>query len=163
MDFNLSGQRDLYRIASWAHQAGRKDLTGQLDRASRKAGAIIEAEIRKDAADYVPSGFKERLRQNLETKTEVKIRSHRRITVVVGGRGKRHRRHIATMNEGTLRHPVYGRNRRLKDGTLQANKWADQKIRPGMVDEPGMRAMPRAKEEIDKALGRVVAKLGRAG
>jgi hypothetical protein len=163
VDFSLTGQQDLYRIASWAHQAGRKDLTGQLDRASRKAGAIIEAEIRASTDTYAPKGFEERLRQNLETKTEVKLRSHRRITVVVGARGKQGRRHVKQMNEGSLRHPVHGRNRRLKDGTLQANPWVAQRIRPGLVDEPGLRAMPRAKEEIDKALGRVVAKLGRAG
>ncbi len=163
MHISLTGQRDLYRWAHQLHAAGHGGLKRELDRASRKAGGIVEAAVREDPERYIPAGYEARFRQNLETKTEVRLLRERRITVVVGARGKVGRRHDKQMNEGNLRHPVYGRNRRLKDGTLQANPWVTQRIKPGLVDEPGMCAMPAAKQQINDALGRVAAKLGKAG
>ena len=159
----LTGQRDLYRWAHQLHAAGHTGLKRELDRASRRAGRIVEAAIKEDPERYIPAGYEVRFRQNLETKTEVQLLRGRRITVVVGARGKVGRRHVKQMNEGDLRHPVFGRNRRLKDGSLKANPWVTQRIKPGLVDEPGMRAMPAAKQEISEALGRVAAKLGKAG
>lgn len=169
---SFTGAGDLYRVAAWANEAGRKDLRAQLDRASRRAGRIVEDEIRRSTDTYIPRHFEQRFKQNLETRTEVRLANGRRITVVVGARGKSRRRHVRQMNEGDLRHPVFGRTRRLRArsklrerhaGGRMPNQWVTQRIRPGLASEPGMRAMPAAKAEIQKAVGRVAAKLGKAG
>jgi hypothetical protein len=169
---SFSGAGDLYRVAAAAREAGRKDLGAQLNRSSHRAGRIVEDEIRRSTDTYIPRGFEQRFRQNLETKTEVRLANDRRITVVVGARGKSRRRHVRQMNDGDLRHPVFARSRRLRARSKllskhpsgrMPNPWVGQKIRPGLVTEPGMRAMPAAKAEIHKGVGRVAAKLGRAG
>lgn len=169
---NFTGQGDLYRVAAWAREASRKDLGAQLNRASHRGGRIVEDEIRRSTDTYIPRGFEARFKQNLETRTEVRLANDRRITVVVGARGKSRRRHVRQMDSGDLRHPVFGRSRRLRARSKlrgrhpsgrAPNQWVGQKIRPGLATEPGMRAMPAAKAEINKAVGRVAAKLGRAG
>lgn len=162
----VRGAADLYRIADQYRQAGRNDLVRQLDRGSREAGKVIEDEVRASTDTYIPRHFENRFRQNLDTKTEVKLTRGRRITVIVGARGKSRRRHVKAMNEGLLRHPVFGRTRRIKakyGGGRIPNNWVEQKIRPGLADEPAARAMPRAKKKIDDAMARTAAKLGRAG
>lgn len=163
MRIQVTGAGDLYRLAHALNEAGDKSLKRELDKGSREAGKVLADEVQQHTKDYIPQGFEARWDQYFETKTEVRLVQSRRISVVFWARGKRERRDIRAINAGRLRHPVYGRNRRLKDGTLRANPWVEQKIRAGLVDEPARRAMPRAIKKIDDAVARVVAKIDKAG
>lgn len=159
MRVQVSGQKDLFRLAHNLHAAGQKGLKRELDKASRQAGKVIEDEVKAHTREYIPQGFEQRFDVALATKTEVRLVASRRITIVFWAMGKRQRRDIKAMNAGRLRHPVYGRFRRLKDGTLQANPWVLQTIRPGLVDVPAKRAMPRAIKKIEDAVGRVTQEI----
>jgi hypothetical protein len=75
------------------------------------------------------------------------------------------------MDRGELRHPVFGRSRRLKlrsalrkrlGAGRSVNPWVEQRIKPGLVVEPAMRAMPAAVQKLDEAVHRVTEKIGRA-
>jgi hypothetical protein len=155
MRVQVTGQRDLYRLAHNLHTAGQKGLKRELDKASRKAGQVIAKEVKDHTKDYIPANFKRRWDTSFEADVEVRLIAGRRITVVFYARGKTVRRDIRAINAGRLRHPVFGRNRRLKNGTLQANPWVMQTIRPGLVDEPARRAMPKARKQIEDAIDRV--------
>lgn len=159
MRVQVSGQKDLFRLAHNLHAAGQKNLKKELDKASRQAGKVIEDEIKAHTKEYIPQGFERRFDLALDTKTEVRLVASRRITVVIWAMGKRQRRDIRAINAGRLRHPVYGRMRRLKDGTLKANPWVEQRIRPGLVDVPATRAMPKAIKKIEGAVERVTQKI----
>jgi hypothetical protein len=155
MRVQVTGQRDLYRLAHNLHTAGQKGLKRELDKASRKAGQVIAKEVKDHTKDYIPANFERRWDTSFEADVEVRLIAGRRITVVFYARGKTVRRDIRAINAGRLRHPVFGRNRRLKNGTLQANPWVMQTIRPGLVDEPARRAMPKARKQIEDAIDRV--------
>jgi hypothetical protein len=155
MRFQVSGQKDLYRLAHNLHEAGQKNLKRQLDKASRQAGNEIAREVQQHTKDYIPANFEHRFDTAFVAEVEVRLVASRRITVVFYARGKTVRRDIRAINAGRLRHPVFGRNRRLKNGTLQANPWVMQTIRPGLVDEPARRAMPKARKQIEDAIDRV--------
>jgi hypothetical protein len=155
MRVQVTGQRDLYRLAHTLHTAGQKGLKRELDKASRKAGQVIAKEVKDHTKDYIPANFERRWDTSFEADVEVRLIAGRRITVVFYARGKTVRRDIRAINAGRLRHPVFGRNRRLKNGTLQANPWVMQTIRPGLVDEPARRAMPKARKQIEDAIDRV--------
>jgi hypothetical protein len=161
MRFQVSGQKDLYRLAHNLHEAGQKNLKRQLDKASRQAGNEIAREVQQHTKDYIPANFEHRFDTAFVAEVEVRLVASRRITVVFYARGKTVRRDIRAINAGRLRHPVFGRNRRLKNGTLQANPWVMQTIRPGLVDEPARRAMPKARKQIEDAIDRVSQQIGK--
>jgi hypothetical protein len=163
MRVQVGGSKDFYRLAHNLHAAGQKGLKRKLDKASRQAGKVLEDEVKAHTREYIPANFERRFDLALDAKTEVRLVASRRITVVFWAQGKRQKRDIRAMNAGRLRHPVYGRSRRLRDGTLQANPWVEQTIKPGLVDEPAKRAMPRAIKKIDDAVKRVVAEIERTG
>jgi hypothetical protein len=151
----VSGQKDLYRLAHNLHAAGQKGLKRELDKASRQAGQVIAKEVKDHTKDYIPANFERRFDTAFETEVQVRLIAGRRITIVFYARGKTVNRDIRAMNAGNLRHPVFGRNRRLKSGALQANPWVLQRIRPGLVDEPAERAVPAARKKIEDAIDRV--------
>lgn len=168
----------LFDTAARYRAAGQHGLVRQLDRGSREAGQVIADEIAASTDTYIPRGFQERFRQNLDLRTQVRLARERRITVLVGARGKAgHRRHVKEMNEGKLRAPVHGRRRRLTaggkyvpaahqsriEGDYYVNPWRTHRIRPGLADEPAARVMPQAKQKISDAMARTAAKLGKAG
>lgn len=155
----LTGQQGFYRLAHNLHAAGKTGLKRELDKASRKAGQEVEREVRAHTRDYIPQKFESPFELALDTRIEVKLVQQRRISVVFWAMGKRKRRDIRRINEGILRHPVYGRTRRLKDGSLMVNPWVTQRIRPGLVSEPAKRAMPRALKHIEDAVARVVKQI----
>lgn len=163
MRIKVTGASDLYRFATALNDAGKTGLKRELDRASRDAGKVLVDEVEGSLNDYIPQQFERRWDQAFQAKTEVRLVASRRITVVFWATGKRQRRDIKAINAGNLRHPVYSRMRRLKDGTLKPNPWVLQRIRPGLVDEPVKAAAPRAIKKLDDAVKRVAAKIEKAG
>lgn len=166
MRINVTGAKDLYKFAHALNEAGEKGLKRELDKASREAGKVLVAEVEKSMTQYIPKNFERRWDQAFDTKVEVRLVASRRITIVFWAMGKRERRDIRAINAGNLKHPVYGRYRRLKDGTLKANPWVSsppQKIRAGLVDEPFRRASPAAVQKLDDAVKRVFDKIERTG
>ena len=163
MRIHVAGAKDLYKFAHALHEAGQKNLKRELDKASREAGKVIVDEVESSMTQYIPANFEKRWDQAFDTKVEVRLVASRRITIVFWATGKRERRDIKAINAGRLRHPVHGRNRRLKSGELMANPWVMQTIRPGLVDEPFRRATPKAVEKIDDAVKRVFNKIERTG
>lgn len=161
MHVRVVGQKDLFRLAHDLQQAGQKGLKRELDKASRQAGNEVAKEVERHTRDYIPANFEHRFDTAFGAKVEVRLVAGRRITVVFYARGKSGAmsRDIRAMNAGRLRHPVYGRFRRLKDGSRQANPWVEQRIRPGLVDEPARRAMPRAVRKIEDAVSRVTQQI----
>lgn len=174
----MSGQKDLYRLAHNLHTAGQKGLKRELDKASRQAGDVIAKEVRNHTKDYIPANFERRFDTAFEAKVEVRLVASRRITVVFWARGKTVNRDIRAINAGNLKHPIYGRMRRLKAGgkyvrpgnegrivgTHYLNPWVSsppQAIRPGLVDEPATRALPKAKRKIEDAINRVSQQIER--
>lgn len=167
--FQVGGAKDCYRLAHALHEAGHKDLKRELDKASREAGNVIaDAVLDKTSLDqYIPKDFEAEFGRSVDAKVEVRLLASRRISVVVYATGKTQRRDIVRMNAGKLRHPVFGRTRRLRrhwvhGATTLNNQWVEQTIRPGLVDEPARAAMPKAVEKIEDAVKRVVDKIGRS-
>lgn len=163
MRIEVGGAKDCFRLAHALNEAGQRGLKRELDKASRQAGDVIAAAVVDPTSlhRYIPQNFERRMGLSVRTEVQVRLVKSRQITVVVWASGKRERRDIRAMNAGRLRHPVFGRNRRLKDGTLQANPWVLQPIRPGLADEPAAEAMPKAVKVIEDAVRSVVDEIGR--
>lgn len=166
MDFAVSGGQDFFRLAHALNEAADKGLKRELDKGSRQAGDVIAAAVKRTTRAYIPRGLENDWDRTMKTKVDVRIIQQRRISVRVWADGKATRRDIVKINKGDLAHPVYGRFRRLRDGSRMRNPWVSrpgQPIRPGLVDEPAARAMPQAIKKIEDAVDRVVRQIERNG
>ena len=166
MQFEVSGERDFVRLAHALNEAGDKGLKRELDKGSRQAGDVIADAVKNRPEVYIPRTFEAEWRRTMKTKVDVRLIQQRRISIRVWADGKATRRDIVSINKGDLAHPVYGRYRRLRDGSRMRNPWVarpGQPIRPGLVDEPAARAMPQAIKKIEDAVDRVVRQIERNG
>ncbi|WP_020525832.1 hypothetical protein [Catelliglobosispora koreensis] len=158
----IRGERGLFDMAKALREAGEKDLAAELSRGIRKAATSVEREVRRSTDTYMPKGFEKTFASSLRSKVQVRLSRDRRISIEFIGLGKARERDLASMERGRLRHPVYGRYRRLSDGTRMTNPWVTQQIRPGWASEPARRAAPKAAKDIGDAMGKVAAKIERA-
>ncbi|MEV4416120.1 hypothetical protein [Catellatospora sp. NPDC049609] len=149
-----------------------KGLARQLDRAGREASGDIVAAVTNptNTAPYLPRGYEDVLARSLRTKTEVRLLRERTITVVVWAEGKRYRRHLDRIDAGTLKHPVFGRGRRLRARSplrekfpsgRYPNPWVAQTLRSGVISRTGASAMPRAVQRFQNAAARIATEIER--
>ena len=157
-----TGAVELRYIAGQIEKARIKSLRTELARAQKRAYAPLQREIKAQAIVSLPhrGGYagvmaravKVSIRQNL---------ARRELVAVVYARSRRQLRDVAAVNAGWLRHPVYGRIRRLKSGVSIANPWVQQRVPPGFVDRPASRLPSRLVRDSLDALDAVIAEIVR--
>lgn len=174
MDIRVSGHRDLFSFATALH-AGSRDLYGSVTRGLRNAAQIVADEVLDDPHTQMPSGYRPVFTRDLEVKPEVRlIRSHT-VRIVGEGKSRTKGRDVVALNQGRLRHPVFGRYRRalrrsatktvagkqmtIAAGSAYKNPWVLQTIKPGWWDDPVNRARPRALKAIQASVDDVVKKI----
>jgi len=163
----VQGQIDLYKLAKAFRDAGRKDLGKALDKGIRSAAKTIEKAVtpRSSTDRFIPKGFEATFSKSLRVRHEVRMYRGRSVSITFYAVGKKSERKLDLMNEGELEHPVWGRYRRLKDGSIKKNPWVrrpGQPIKPGVIEEPAMGAQPEAVKELEKHVKPLVAALNNA-
>jgi hypothetical protein len=134
---------------------GRKNLAREMGTALSKAADPVKLSIRAEAEAVMPKSggysslFSKSLRFRLERRNGAQQATAQLITYADGA-GER--RDIGSLERGRLRHPVYGRGRRLKSGSHKANPWAVTSIRAGFHK----RGTAHAMDEAQKQLGKVI-------
>ena len=131
----LSLRRDLKAIKA----AG---LGKDLSKGLRQAVKPLTPAIRAEAATLpTRGGYAAVMSKSVRARTSVKEdRLTALVSVTVYSAGKKERRDIVKVDAGVLRHPVYGRSRRLRRGvragTYIRNPWTSTAVRPGFVTRP---------------------------
>lgn len=164
----LRGADQFQALARQLRAAGAKGLGREMAAGLRKATAPITRAVDAEAGQVMPNrgGYRRALTGSLRHRTEVRttaVRASVKVRTYADGTGSR--RDVPALNKGQLRHPVYGRSRKLrrgpKAGSIRANPWAVTRIRAGFWDRPTARAMPAAQAEMAKVLDDVAARLAR--
>lgn len=158
----VTGDAAFKRFAVACDKAAGPDFDKRMDHGLKQAGEDIGQAVVTASPIYMPSGYEAVLASRLRAQSELMRRPSRGVTVTVYAGGRSGRRDVERLERGTLRHPVYGRYRRLKDGTLYKNPWSVTKIRPGFFSEPVRFSAPRAFKRLDVALGDVLQDIGKA-
>jgi len=145
----LSLRRDLQAI----HAAGLgKDMGKRLRATARPLRGRIAGQAETDLPKR--GGYNQVMSRSIRARTSVREdRLTALISVTIYSAGQKQRRDIVRIDEGRLRHPVYGRSRKLKRGsragTRIPNPWSVTTVTPGFASKP-----------ID-ALGPQVSRAGR--
>lgn len=179
MEIRVNGlSRDLFSFATALTAAGEKGLSRELDRGLRDAAQIVIREVERTTDDYMPSGYEQPFKSSLDLKVQQRAVSAHRVTIVGIGRSKAKGRDVRALDEGRLRHPVYGRYRvqrrrnavtktvsgkqlTIAASSAYKNPWVEQRIPAGWFSTPFERARPAALKEIQAAMDRTVDKINK--
>lgn len=155
----------LRKAARDARRAHERGITRQVRGAvTSTVEQHLPGMLAASAAAHVPSGYRAALAP-LRVRTTTTLAAVRGVgvRVTVWSDGQTAHRDVAARNAGSLRKPVFGRHRRLKDGTVMTNPWVEQRIPPGMVDRPTIAVRPTLVRRIDGAIADVAAGWNRGG
>lgn len=161
LEVSIDGSATLRLLATQMRERGEASLAREMSRALASASVPVQASIRQEADDAMPSrgGYRSLLSRSLKFRTARKLGAKSAsFRLMTFADGTKQRRDIRALENGVLRHPVFGRSRRLKRGrragTIIANPWAVTSIRPGfhrrgteMAGDQAERAMMDVLEE----------------
>jgi hypothetical protein len=113
--------------------------------------------VRESASEHLPDRYAAELVPSLRFRTNTAVSgSTVRVTVAVMATGRGgSARQVGDLEDGDLRHPVFGRRR--KSG--RPNPWAHQRVKPNFVSEPMTEAAPAVRKEIEAAVDRVLTQI----
>lgn len=161
MKVGVSGTNDLYRLAAALRDAGQRELARRLDKGIHKSARVIEDKVHGSSAKFIPRGFEREFARSLTSKRSVSMVRGRSISITFTAKGKKDDRKLTDMEQGRLRHPVYGRYRRLKNGGRMRNPWVTQRIKPGLISVPVREAQPEAVRVLNAEVAELTAELNR--
>src|SRR5688572_20685656 len=78
----ISGHKDLFKLADALRDAKNRQLGAELDRGVRKAAKVLEREVRAHTDDYMPKGFEATFAGALTAKIEIRLANGRRASVM---------------------------------------------------------------------------------
>lgn len=148
-DFLVQGSEAFGQLAKRLKAAGRGDLVKELQQAGKAAVKPITPKSRQRALERLPStgGLNRRVAKAPQRVTARTGGSTASVRVTVAGK----KSGAYKANEGSVRHPVFGRR-----GTF-----AETKVRPGWFSDTVEEETPRAREEFVDVLEQYAKKLAR--
>lgn len=150
-DLEITGTEEFVRVAKALNAQGSagKGLKRELMAAIKTAAKPMEDEVRDHVSQYLPSGYAPVIAKGLVVRPSQSTRGSSIGLKLVGhAKGRSKRRHIKTIDAGTLRHPVWG-----------GAPWVNQRVRPGFWSQPLAAARERPAKEIRRAIDAVARKI----
>lgn len=128
----------------------RRGASRALERGVRGLRKTIPA-----AATRLPSGYAPVMAEDVTVSTSVRLAGRDpsvSVRVWAEGAPAKGHRDVAVIDEGNLRHPLFGRRK---------ERWYDQAVRPGFASEPFTASRPDILDEIEKEWNEMVARVER--
>jgi len=164
LEVTVSGSATLKSVAAQIRAAGDKGLGREMSTALQRAASPIKAQVTEEYSSGLPSsgGYANTFTRSMTWRTTVRGAARTAsFRLLLFGEGASQRRDIERIEAGTLRHPVYGRSRRVRSGpragTALSNPWATTKIRGGYWQ----RGTSDAANDAEKEMAQVLAEFAR--
>lgn len=155
LEVRIDGSAALRGLAQQMRDRGERSLAREMSSALARASTPVQLSIREEADKVMPSsgGYRSLLSRSLKFRTARRLGAQSAsFRLMTFADGTKQRRDIKALENGVLRHPVFGRSRRLKRGkragTIIANPWAVTSIRSGFHQ----RGTDGAAAEAEKAM-----------
>ena len=154
MPVSLSGLSgaELRYVAGQLRKAAARDLTRELRKGQRAAFRPLQREIKAEALATLPKAggynvvMSKAVKVTITTGTGAKA-----LTARIYATGKGDARDVKRVNDGVLRHPLFGRR----------TSWHTTKVRAGFVDRPIDRLADQVLKESADAVQRVLDSIAR--
>lgn len=151
-DLEITGTEQFVALAKRLNAQGKagrglwKELNAQMANAAQPMTAVVKRHL----PDYLPDGYASVLRPALTVRVSRSTKGASAGLKLVGtAKGMKKRRHVKVINDGTLRHPVYG----------NPAAWVNQRVRPGFWTQPLNTAREIPATEIRRAIQNTIRKL----
>lgn len=152
-DLEVVGNREFIEVSAKLKALGkdglilRRELRNELKDAAKPMGDAVRAHVEQ----YLPSGYAPIIAAGLTVVPTTSLRGATAGLRLTGtAKGVKRRRHIGTIDRGTLRHPVYG----------NPDVWVDQRVRPGFWRDPIIDEADEAQKQIREAIRKAIQKAG---
>lgn len=110
-----------------AQGKGGRGLWRELNSELKKAAEPLIDVVEQHLSDYLPDRYARVLSRTLTVRVSRSTKGDGAGLKLVGAaKGVKKKRHLRVINDGTLRHPVYG----------NPEAWTDQGVRPGFWSQP---------------------------
>jgi hypothetical protein len=153
LELRIEGAATLHRVAAQMRAEGRKDLGRAMGSALSRAADPVKSSIRESAAQTMPSGYSGLFSKSLRFRLDRRNGAQQATaTLITFADGTSERRDVRALEAGRLRHPVFGRGRRLRSGSHKTNPWAVTNIRPGFHRRGTVHAMDEAQKQLGKVI-----------
>lgn len=151
LSLGVTGAVELRYVAGVLRKAGLKDLERERRKAQRDAVKPLQREIRAEAAATLPGGYAPLMARAVRVTVQFGRPGSDVLTGRVYARGRKELRDVRAVNNGVLRHPVFG-NR---------SRWVPQPVRPGFVTRAVDRTWDRVYRASDDAHRRYLLLIAR--
>lgn len=128
-DFEITGTEQFVALAKRLNAQGKqgRGLWRELNTQLKNSAAPLTDVVLSHLADYLPDRYAKVLRTSLTVRVSRSTKGASAGLKLVGtAKGVKKKRHIKVINDGTLRHPVYG----------NPEAWVDQDVKPGFWSQP---------------------------
>lgn len=146
-DFTVRGLEQFQKLSKDLRSAGDKDLRRELYRGLNRATKPLKEDAKANARAVLPSrgGLADRVaRARLSTRAK----AGKNPSVRIEAKDAKGRKvDLARLDQGTLRHLVYGRK-----------PWVQQSVQPGWFTEPMERGVTHVRKEVLAAIEAVARK-----
>lgn len=162
LDINIKGIAELRKLAAHIRATGDKGLGKEMARALEKAVEPVKTAIVESAEETMPSGYAETLARSLRHRRTTRAAARQAsVRLATFGEGKTERRDVVALNQGNLRHPVFGRSRRTRRGGRKSNPWAVTSIKSGFHDRGVRAGGPEAEKRLLVVLDDFAARIAK--
>lgn len=165
LEISISGGAKLRELAKRIQAAGEQGLGREMANALKRAAKPVQDAV-KGEYEELPArgGYKSTFSKSMKFRTtsrgEVRQASFR---ILFYGDGTHQRRDIKALESGNLRHPVFGRSRRVRKGprrgTRDANPWAVTRVRGGYWKRGTERVADDVEKQMDQVLDDFIDRL----
>lgn len=168
IEVDITAGRDLAAVRRALRELGDKGLGKQLSRGLSRAVLPLRQQIRAEAISKMPSGYGPVLSKSLRFRQSTRAsRREGQVIERVYGDGQRERRDVVRIDQGILRHPVFGRSRPLKRhalwrATSKRNPWVAQPVEKGFATGTAERMQSEIGDAMRAVLDEVADKIRRA-
>ncbi len=166
LEVSIVGAATLKKVAAQMQAEGRKDLSREMGKALNQATQVVRVAIAEEADEVMPSegGYRSLFSRSLRHRVSRRNGGQSaQLILATYADGTSERRDIKALNRGVLRHPVYGRSRRVKSGvragTIIPNPWAVTTIRAGFHTRGTAKAMDLAQAELTDVIENYAGRL----
>jgi len=159
MEATILGQAQLRKLAAQIQAEGDKGLGREMANALKKVAAPIKGAVEAEYEAGLPKkgGYANTFTRSIKWKTTLRGAARQAsFRLLLFGEGAHERRDIKALEAGRLRHPIYGRHRRIRRGVRRgsrdANPWGVTSVRGGYFQRGTDQAANDVEHEMIKVL-----------
>lgn len=168
MEVTLLGSAQLKKLAAQIQAEGDKGLGRQMATALRRVAKPIQAAVDAEYETGLPKrgGYQGTWTKSMKWRTELRGQARSAsFRLLLFGEGTHERRDIRALESGRLRHPVYGRHRRIRRGVRRGsrdpNPWAVTSVKGGYWERGTDNAADDVEREMIKVLDDFTSRLAK--